>query len=248
MIVFSDRRKDLPDGLWTKCGGCSEIVYNGELSRNLWICPRCNHYFPLPPADRIAVLADEESLVRYEAESRHVACPDEEVCDQAIIVGEIALSGHRLVVSAVNLDFTDANTSLFVCEEIIRAVNHAIDKRLPLLMICTNGNGSQTQNGMSFPGQTLSISTALSRLDKEKLLYVSILAQSNSRNNFPGFACAADVVIEESNITAAPASNKPDPNGTDQPPQTLFQSGMTDMLISRKGLRDTLTDILNFFC
>ena len=247
MTLFSDRRKDIPDGLWTKCSSCSEIVYNGELSRNLWICPRCNYYFPLPPADRISVIADEGSLVRYAAEDRHVACLDEKACDRSVIIGEITLSKHRLVISAVNPEFTDAKTGLFVCEEIIRAIDRAIDKRLPLLMVCTNGNGSQPQSGMLFPGQTLSISAALNRLGKERLLYISILAQSNSRGNFPGFACVADIVLEESNLTAEPVINKSDRNGTDKIPQTLFQIGMADMLISRKNLRHVLTDILNFF-
>ena len=165
MLESSDRRKDIPDGLWTKCSSCSEIVYNGELSRNLWICPRCNHYFPLPPADRIAVIADAGSLVRYTADARRVACIDEKACDRSIIIGEIVLSGHRLMILAVNPESIGAETSLFVCEEIIRAINHAIEKRLPLLMVCTNGSGSQAQNGTLFTGQTLSISAALSKLN-----------------------------------------------------------------------------------
>ena len=63
--MLPDKRKDIPDGLWTKCGECGEIIYNGELIRNLRICSKCNYHFPLEPAERIAVLADAESLVRY---------------------------------------------------------------------------------------------------------------------------------------------------------------------------------------
>ncbi|MFC1715013.1 hypothetical protein ACFL6S_15195 [Candidatus Poribacteria bacterium] len=246
MFTFSDKRKDIPDGLWAKCDECGEIVYSGELSRNLGICSKCNYHFPLEPADRIAILADEESLVRSNVDGQHVTCPDEEICERMIITGEAELSGHQLVIAAVNIGSTGRDIGLFVCEGIVRAVNQAIDQRLPLLMIYTSSNGAQ--DSALFPAQTLSISAALSRLDKEKLLYISVLAYSNSNSHFPGFACVADVVVAESNIPAARTNNQIDQAEAAQAVQTLFQNGMADMIVSRKDLKHTLTDVLSFFC
>ena len=246
MAMFSNKRKDIPDGLWTKCSECGEIIYNGELSRNLRICSRCNYYFPLEPAARVALLADEGSLVQYDIDSQQVTCPDKEACKRAIIAGEARLSSHRLVIAAVNSGPTDGDTSLFACEGIVRAVNRAADQHLPLLMIYTNGNGAG--NSMFLPAQTLSVSAAMSRLDKEKLLYISVLAHSNSHGHFPGFACIADIVIAESNAPANPNSNQTTQNGTSQAAQTLLQNGIADMIVSRTELKHTLTDVLNFFC
>ena len=169
-----------------------------------------------------------------------------EICDQTLITGEAELSGHRLVIAAVNTGFTDRDTGLFVCEGIVRAVNQAADQRLPLLMVYTSSNGAQ--EGAFFPAQTLSISAAMSRLDKERLLYISVLSYSNSHGYFPGFACVADIVITESKTPAPRTNNQIDPNGTAQAAQTLFQNGTTDMIVSRKDLKHTLTDVLNFFC
>ena len=246
--MLPDKQKDIPDGLWTKCGECGEIIYYGELSRNLSICPKCNYYFPLEPAERIAILADEESLTRYDTDRQYATCPDEESCEQAIITGEAMLSGHRLVIAAISPGFTDVDTGLFVCERIVSAVAQATEQRLPLLTVCTNSNGAQAQDGTFVPGQALSISAAMSRLDRENLLYISVLAPASSESYFPGFACVADIVIAESNSPAARTSNSIDQNGTVRAAQALLQNGMADMVVSRKELKHTLTDILNFFC
>lgn len=244
--MFPDKRNDIPDGLWAKCVECGEIIYDGELSRNLRICSKCDYYFPLEPAERIAIIADEESLISYDADRQYAACPDEENCERAIVTGEATISDHRLVIAAVNSGTTDRNTGLFVCEKIVRSVDQAIEQRLPLLMIYANDNGPQ--NSALLPAQTLSISAVMSRLAKEKLLYVSVLAYPNSQSRFPGFACVADVVIAESNTPAVPTDNQINENETAQAAQILFQNGMADMIISRKELKHTLADILNFFC
>jgi acetyl-CoA carboxylase carboxyl transferase subunit beta len=245
-ILTRDRKKDIPDGIWLKCNECGETIYNGELSRNLRICPKCNYYFPLEPSERIALLADEKSFLRHDPADA-VICPDEGSYAQTIITGEAALSRHRLVIVAVNIGVTDEAIGLFVCERIIKAVAHAVDRRLPLLLVCANN--AETQNGAFCPAQTLSTSAALSRMVKEKLLYISVLANSNSHGDFPGFAYLADIVAVESNTpNVLRADNQNSQNGSVQAARALLQNGMVDLVVSRRELRQTLTDILNFFC
>lgn len=243
-----NKRKEIPDGIWIKCSECGEIVYNGELSRNLRICPRCDYYFPLEPAERIALLADRGSFSKYD--------DGEESCDRAIVTGEVNLSGHRLVVVVIDLNFANQTIGLLVCEKVIGAIAQAADQRLPLLLVCTNSNGTQAQNGMFCPAQTLSTSAAMSRLTREKLLYISVLAHSNSDGLFPGFAYTADIVVAESNIPStgtvrrAPTrvGNQIGRSEAAQAAQVLFQNGMVDMIVSRRELKHTLFDILSFFC
>ena len=249
---YLNRRKDIPDGIWVKCSECGEIIYNGELTRNLRICPRCDYYFPLETAERISLLADRGSFHTHNTDSQLTDRSDEESCVRAIITGEATLSGHRLVMAAANLDFIqiDLNlvpTALSVCEKIVRAAAQAIDQHLPLLLICTDGTGAQ--NGTFSSAQILSISAAISRLAREKLLYISILAHSNPHGYFPGFAYIADIVIAESNIQGIPRRGaQTNQSSTNQVVQTLFQSGMVDAIASRRELKHTLTDILRFFC
>jgi len=244
----SRTRKDMPDGIWIKCIECGEIIYNGELSRNLRICPRCNYYFPLEPAERIDFLVDKGSLLRYDADDTTVRL-DAEIRDWAIITGEARLSGHRLVVAALNLNFTNEHISLFVCERLVKAVSRAIHLRLPFLLACTNGAGLQAQNVAFLPARTLSINAALGRLAKEKLLYISLLAYSDSHSHFPGFVYVADIVMAESNVAEASRSgNRKRENRSALSAQNLFQSGMADMIVSRRETKPTLANILKLFC
>ena len=227
-----DQRDDSNGNYWTKCDRCSEIIYNGELNRNFRLCPKCNYCFPMDPAHRIASLVDEGSLVSYNS--------DDQKADREnwIVAGEATLSGHGLIVAAANLGFADQNTGLLVCEGIVRASNQAVDGRLPLLLIYTDSS----EDRAFLPA--LSINASISRLAREKLLYISVLACPGSLNSFPGFTCVADIVIAESSTASGSQTNQ---NST-PPAEALFQNGMADMIVPRKELQHTLTDILNFFC
>jgi acetyl-CoA carboxylase beta subunit len=236
---------------WVKCAECGEILYNGELSRNLRTCPKCGHYFPLEPTERISMLVDRSSLIKNELDV-DAALPnarfDAERCQQSIITGVARLAGNHLMVAALDLSFSDKATGLFVCASLINAVSQAIDRRLPLLLISTNNNGQQGQHRAFLPGQMLSTNAAISRLLGEKLLYVSILAYADSQGYFPGFAYVADIVIAESKAPVMPRSgNQNTKNGSAQAAQTAFKNGIVDMIVPRVELRHTLTNIFRFF-
>ncbi len=234
-MSFDDRRDDANGNYWTKCGRCGEIIYNGELNRNFRFCPKCDYCFPMGPADRIATLIDEGSLVSCDADDQNAHA------ENWIIAGEATLSGHRLIVAAANFG-SDQSASLFVCEGIIGAANQAVDGRLPLLLICTDSSEERA----FFP--TLSVNASISRLSREKLLYISVLACPNLLNSFPGYACVADIVIAESSSAEVVRSGSQTSQDQDQVAQTLLQNGMADMIVPRKDMQNTLTDILSFFC
>ena len=52
-IVKVSKKKDIPEGLWTKCDECGEIIYNKKLEENLKVCPKCNYHFRLNAYERI---------------------------------------------------------------------------------------------------------------------------------------------------------------------------------------------------
>ena len=236
---------------WVKCAECGEIVYNGELNRNLRTCPKCSHHFPLGPAERISLLVDKSSLIKNELDADAAlsyACPDREICEQSIITGVARIAGNNLAIAAVDLSFRDRATGLFVCANITNVVSQAIDQRLPFLLICTNNNGPQGQNRAFLPGQMLSVNAAISRLLREKLLYVAVLAYAESQGYFPGFAYVADIMIAESKMPVeSRLGSQTIQNGPSQAARTAFKNGIVDMIIPRIELRHTLTDILNFF-
>jgi acetyl-CoA carboxylase beta subunit len=240
--LVNNRRKDIPDGIWAKCPECSEIIYNGELDRNARVCLRCSYYFPIDPSTRISLTTDERSFHRY----NDVLCSDKENCDRIIMSGKARLLDHNLVIMALNLSCkTD---SIFVTENIVNTISHAIEQKLPMLVIYTvSGNGGNESNA-NFPAQTLNISANISRLSKNKLLYVSVLSQSVPDSFFPSYAYSADVVIAESNsLGTSHTGSRIGRRDADRAIQSLFQSGVVDMIVSRDDLKNKLADVFSFF-
>jgi len=235
---MSNRKKDIPDGIWEKCPECNEIIYNGELDRNLRICRRCSYYFPIEPSARISLIADEGSFHSY----NDVVCPDKNF-DSIIMSGKAQLSNHKLVIMALNLFKTD---STFVIDKIVNTISHAVEEKLPLLAIYTAADEAED---IHIPAQTLNIATHLNRLNKEKLFYVSVLSQSGTDSSFPAFAYSADIVIAESNsLGTSHTGSRIGRRNADRAIQLLFKSGVTDMIVSRDSLKSVLIDIVAFFC
>lgn len=238
--LVSNRRKDIPDGIWAKCPECSEIIYNGELDRNARICRRCSYYFPIDPSTRISIITDEGSFRRY----NDIPCSDKENCDPIIMSGKAQLSDHNLVIMALNLSCKA--DSIFVTEKIVSTISHAVEQKLPMLTIYTF---SGKESNINFPTQILNISANISRLSKNKLLYVSVLSQSVPDSFFPSYAYSADVVIAESNsLGTSHTGSRIGRRDADRAIQSLFQSGVVDMIVSREEIKSKLTDIISFFC
>ncbi|MBD3184490.1 hypothetical protein GF312_19560 [Candidatus Poribacteria bacterium] len=245
----SRKRRDTPEGLWVKCTECSEIIYNGELIRNIRICHKCGYYFPLEPQERLDLLADDNSLKILNTEGKDFNL-EKGVENWAIMTADAKLSGHRLIISILNLNFTNHDISLFLCKNLIDAINKAVIEELPLLIVYNNGAALQSKNNVLFPSQSLSINAALSHLLEKDLLYISLLAHSDSHDCFPGFAYLADIVVLESkvgdNIRSTNRFNQK--NYILRPDHPLVENGMVDILISREESKKQITKILDFFC
>ena len=237
---LNNKRKDIPDGIWAKCPECSEIIYNGELDRNLRICRRCRYYFPIEPSARISLIADEKSFRIY----NDVPCPNKEKCNSTIMSGKARLSDYNLVIMALNLSCKA--DSIFITEKIVKTISHAIELKLPLLAIYTV---TDKEGEVYSPAQTLNVAANISKLSKDKLLYISVLSQSGPNSYFLPFSFSADVVIAESNsLGISHTGSRIGRRDADRAIQSLFQNGVVDVIVSREELKNKLTDILDFFC
>src|SRR4030081_2146588 len=61
----SRSKKQIPEGVWTKCDKCEQIIFNKELEENFKICPKCGGHFRLNARERIAQLADPKSFKEF---------------------------------------------------------------------------------------------------------------------------------------------------------------------------------------
>ena len=241
--ILNLKKKDTPDNVWTKCPECNEIIYNGELDRNLRMCSRCNYYFTMPPLTRISFLSDEGSFHKY----NDLKCRDMESCDEIIIGGKASLFHHHLVIMAVNIDPQFDIDDIFVSEKIISIILHSIKEKLPLLAIYTIAKGVASRE--YFSGQGLNISAAISKFTKENLPYISVLSQSSADSAFPTFAYLAEIIIAESHsIGTSQTGSRIGRRESESASNLLFKNGIVDMVTPREELRDKLADILKFFC
>jgi acetyl-CoA carboxylase carboxyl transferase subunit beta len=238
---ITNRRRDIVDGVWAKCPECSELLYNGELDRNLRICRRCNYYFPMDPSSRISLIANDEGFSNY----NDVASPDPENFNRTIMSGEAKISDHGIVIVAVNYNVLCNADSFLITEKMVSAINNAIKRKLPLLAIYTIGIEKYI---IGSPMQLLNVVAGISKLNKEKLAYISLLSQTGSDNHFPAFAYSADIVVAESNLFGTShTGSRIGRRDADRAVQTLFQSGIIDMIVPREDLKTKLTDIISFF-
>ena len=241
--ILSPSKKEIPDGFWTKCPECNEIIYNGELDRNLRICSRCSYYFPMEPSARISFFANEENFIKFDDN----ICPDIDLCEHSVMGGKARLSSHELAILAVNIGSRQETDDILISEKIMGIINHAVEENLPLLAIYTLENGKQDHE--HFSAQRLNISAVISRLAKKNLAYLSVLSQASADSNFPAFAYLADIVIAESHFLGTSSTgSRIGHRESELATHLLFENGVVDMVVPREDLKEKVIDILNFFC
>jgi acetyl-CoA carboxylase carboxyl transferase subunit beta len=258
-------KREIPEGLWTKCPECSELLYNKELERNLQVCQKCGHHFRMKAAERVELLLDPGTFKEYPplqaADPLSFLSYPEKLkssraksgLDDAIITGEGWIEGNPTVIGIMDYSFMLGSMGSVVGEQVTRAVESAIDKRLPLVMLCASGGGARMQEGMLSLMQMAKTSSALARLDQEGLFYLSILTDATMAGVLASFASLGDVIIAEPGAMVGFAG----PRVIEQtireklPPgshtaEFAFQRGMVDMVVARKDLKATVGKLLAF--
>lgn len=258
-------KRDIPEGLWTKCPHCSEILYNKELERNLRVCQECGHHFRMGAKERIAMLTDPDTFQPYPPLQSvdplsFFAYPeklkksrDRSGLTDAIVTGKGTIEGYPAVVGAMDYSFMLGSMGSVVGEQVTLAIERAIDQRLPLVLVCASGGGARMQEGMLSLMQMAKTSSALAKLDQAGLFYLSILTDATMAGVLASFASLGDVIIAEPGAMIGFAG----PRVIEQtireklPPgshttEFAFQRGMVDLVVERKDLKATVGKLLAF--
>ena len=114
----TDRREDMPEGLWTKCPDCGAMIHRLELDQNHQVCPHCNHHFVLGSHERILMLADPESFDEtdaglasanppgFQGYSEKTAILREKTgINDAVVSGRISIGGHKAMIAVMDFKF-----------------------------------------------------------------------------------------------------------------------------------------------
>jgi acetyl-CoA carboxylase carboxyl transferase subunit beta len=268
-LAAPDKKSRMPEGLWSKCQGCSEILYKKEVIRNLKVCPKCNYHFGLAAADRLELLLDgghyqeldaglkSTDPLRFKDTKRYRdrlrRGKDATGLDDAIITVRGTIDGIPVIVAVMEYAFIGGSMGVVVGEKITRAVELAREERTPLIIVSRSG-GARMQEGALSLMQMAKISAALARLDEARVPYLSILSDPTTGGVTASFAMLGDLNIAEPKALIGFAGPRVIEQTIRQalPPDAqrsehLMEHGMLDLILERKQMKETLATILRFF-
>ncbi|MEE2775461.1 MAG: acetyl-CoA carboxylase, carboxyltransferase subunit beta [Acidobacteriota bacterium] len=256
------QRSQVPEGLWLKCESCKEIVYSKDLEAAKGVCPKCEYHFRMDAPSRIRMLLDAEppselyggvraadplewtDTLSYR--ERYQSHRERFGMNEAVIVVEGRLEGSPIVLAVMDFRFMGGSMSSGVGEKITRAVERAIDRRWPLVIVSASG-GARMQEGALSLMQMAKVSAALSRLRDARLPYLSVLTDPTTAGVMASFAMLGDVNIAEPDALIGFTGQRVIeqtigetlPEGF-QRSEFVRDKGFLDVVVSRHELRATL--------
>ncbi len=257
----------VPEGLWVKCPDCAQVLYNKDLETNLHVCPKCAHHFRIGAADRLRALLDDVWTEHFADmtsndplhfgdtklyRDRLKATIQSTGIKDAVIIATGRLHGLDVVVAAMEYAFIGGSMGVVVGEKIARAVEMALDRRQPLLVISCSGGARMMEGALSLM-QMAKVSAALARLDRAGLPFISILTDPTTGGVTASFAMLGDLNIAEPKALIGFAGprvieqtiRQKLPEGF-QRAEFLLEHGMLDMVVDRRSLKATLVRSFKF--
>jgi len=263
-----DKSSRVPEGLWVKCPDCAQIIYNKDLATNQSVCPKCAHHFRINATDRLKMLFDGGIWTEFDRDlvstdplafvdtkpytKRLEASVKATGLKEGVIVGVGHLEGIELVIAAQEYGFIAGSMGVVVGEKLTRAVERAIARRCPLVIVCCSGGARMMEGALSLM-QMAKISGALARLDRAGLPYISILTDPTTGGVTASFAMLGDLNIAEPKAQIGFAGprvieqtiRQKLPAGF-QRSEFLLEKGMLDMIVDRRELKAVLARSLRF--
>ena len=268
IAAAKDKSSRVPEGLWVKCAGCSQAIYNKDLATGLHVCPKCGHHFRLGAAERLRMLFDEPAWTEYDSglvstdplsfkdtkpyRARLAASIEATGLKDAIITASGRIDGIETMVAAMEYGFIGGSMGVVVGEKITRAIERAIERRCPVVIVCCSGGARMMEGALSLM-QMAKISGALARLDKAKLPYISVLTDPTTGGVTASFAMLGDLNIAEPKALIGFAGprvieqtiRQKLPEGF-QRSEFLLEKGMVDLVVDRRELKASIARALRF--
>jgi len=257
----------VPEGLWVKCPSCAEIIYNKDLAATMSVCPKCAHHFRLGAVERLRLLFDgdwEEFDAGLQSndplqfvdtkpyKNRLSATISATGMKDAVVSAIGQIDGIETSVAAMEYTFIGGSMGVVVGEKITRAIERAIERRLPVVIVSASGGARMMEGALSLM-QMAKISAALARLDRARLPYVSVLTDPTTGGVTASFAMLGDVNVAEPKALIGFAGprvieqtiRQKLPEGF-QRSEFLLEHGMLDMVVDRRDLKATIARVLRF--
>ena len=251
----------VPEGLWVKCPGCSQVIYNKDLGANLGVCPKCAHHFRIGAVERLRILFDGP-WTEYDADlvstdplaftdtkpyrERLKAGADSTGQKDAVVIASGTIDGIQTMVASMEYGFIGGSMGVVVGEKITRALERALERRVPVVIVCCSGGARMMEGALSLM-QMAKICGALARFDRAHLPYIAVLTDPTTGGVTASFAMLGDLNIAEPKALIGFAGpriieqtiRQKLPEGF-QRAEFLLEHGMLDMVVDRREMKATL--------
>ena len=266
-VLPATKKRDIPDGLWTKCPGYGEIIYNKNLNKNLNVCPKCKFHNRITVRERITQLIDRNTFIEYDKNMQSVdplnfkaykSYKDKIAQEQkktglkeAAVYGEGDVGDFHVSIALTDYRFIMGSMGSVVGEKVTRAVELAIDKKIPFISVSGSGGGARMYEGIYSLMQMAKTSAAVSRLSDRKIPFISVITDPTGGGVSASFAFQADIIIAEPRALITFAGprvieqtiRQKLPEGF-QRAEFLLEHGMIDMIVDRVELKQKLVDLI----
>lgn len=261
-------KKNIPEGLWTKCSSCGEIVYSKKMEELFWVCPNCNFHFKISSQKYINILLDDGRLDEYDRNlvsvdplkfkdskkytDRIKAAQEKSQSNDAVIAGMGKMGGMEISFAIMDFGFIGGSMGSVVGEMIARTIERAIDHKIPLVIVSCSG-GARMQEGILSLMQMAKTSGLLAVLAEKKIPYISVLTNPTTAGVMASYASLGDVIIAEPKALLGFAGPRviQQTIGQDLPEgfqssEFFLEKGFLDKIVERKSLRDTIISLLRY--
>ncbi len=263
----SSDRNEVPEGQWTKCPACGEIINSRLLEENQYVCPKCGHHFPLSSAGYFDLLFDDAKYQLFDAElfsvdaleftdrksyaSRLKSAQTKTDLSDAAQAAVGAIDGNRVSVAAMDFSFIGGSMGSVVGEIIARAIKRACTEAIPLVIISQSGGARMMEGALSLM-QMAKTSAHLARLADMGLPYISVLTNPTTGGVTASFAMLGDVNIAEPKALIGFAGPRVirETMGQDLPDgfqrsEFLQERGFVDAVVDRRELKAKIAHIFD---
>jgi len=264
--VFSEEKRSVPAGVFTKCPGCRAALLTADLEKNDGVCPQCDHHFPVQAARRMELVLDPGTFTEADASIESVDPlgfkDSKRYADRlrtarrnaggadAVLVGSGTIESHPVEVGIFVFEFMGGSMGSVVGEKVTRVFERALERQVPAIMFSASG-GARMQEGVLSLMQMAKTSAALGRLREAGLPYVSVLLHPTTGGVAASFAMLGDVILAEPKALIGFAGARVIQNTIRQrlPPgfqraEFLLEHGFLDKIVHRRELRATLAQLV----
>ncbi len=262
----ADARKSMPEGLWSKCPACNEVLYRADLETNLEVCPKCGHHHRIGARARLAMFLDADGRHEIGAQVRPLDVlkfkdgkkyPDRlkeaqattTETDALVVIGG-SVKAVPVVAAAFEFKFMGGSMGSVVGERFVQGVEAAIESNSAFVCFAASG-GARMQEGLFSLMQMAKTSAALTQLSRHRLPFISVLTDPTMGGVSASFAMLGDLVVAEPNALIGFAGprvieqtvRETLPEGF-QRAEFLMDKGAIDRIVDRREMRNELAATL----